>query len=127
MTALFRRLQPAKKFRINIHAIAQLFKIPKHLILRVECWAYVVFVHRIDRGGQFISYRQLQQWRNAVACQIQNCSTWQQLRSLWLGIENDVKQHEKQYDNEHYSFLSGIWTKHRDKLRTAHPSGNDEE
>ena len=59
MTALFRRLQPAQKFRISIYAIAQLLKIPKHLIVRVECWAYVVFVHRIDKGGQFISYRQL--------------------------------------------------------------------
>jgi hypothetical protein len=63
MTTLFRRLQPTQKFRISIGAIAkhavrliaQLLKIPKHLILRVECWAYVVFVHRRDKGGQFIS------------------------------------------------------------------------
>lgn len=51
MTTLFRRLQPAQKFRITIHAIAQLLKIPKHLIVRVECWAYVLFVHRQDKGG----------------------------------------------------------------------------
>jgi len=55
MTTLFRRLQPTQKFRISIGAISQLLKIPKHLILRVECWAYVVFVHRRDKGGQFIS------------------------------------------------------------------------
>ncbi len=116
MTPLFRRLQPAQKFRISIGAIAQLLKIPKHLILRVECWAYVIFVHRSDKGGQFISYRRLQQWRNAVACRIQNCSTWQQLRSLWLALEDDFKKHKKQYHPEHYPFLCKIWTKRWSKL-----------
>ena len=57
MTNLFSRLQPPQKFRISIHAIAKLLKIPKRLILRIECWAYIVFVHRTDKGGQFISYR----------------------------------------------------------------------
>ena len=116
MTALFRRLQPAQKFRISIYAIAQLLKIPKHLIVRVECWAYVVFVHRIDKGGQFISYRQLQQWRNAAASHIQNSSTCQQLRQLWVAIEEDYQQHSKQYDDEHYPFLCKIWTKCWDTL-----------
>jgi hypothetical protein len=49
MTNLFRRLQPAQKFHITITCIAQLLKIPKHLIVRVEYWAYVVFVHRWDQ------------------------------------------------------------------------------
>jgi len=111
MTTLFRRLQPANKFRITAGEIAKLLKIPKHLIIRVECWAYVVFVHRIDKGGQFISYRQLQQWQNAVACQIQKCTTWQQLRQLWLEIETDKQKHTQQYDDKHYSFLCQIWTK----------------
>ncbi|HEY9743778.1 MAG TPA: hypothetical protein V6C90_25100 [Coleofasciculaceae cyanobacterium] len=115
MTPLFRRLQPRQKFRITIGAIAQLLKIPKYLMVRIECWAYVIFVHRTDRGGQFISYRQLRQWQNAVACQIQNCSTWQQLRSLWLAIEEDRQKHNNQYD-EHYPFLCQIWTKHWDNL-----------
>lgn len=116
MTVLFRRLQPARNFRITIGAIAQLLKIPKHLILRVECWVYVVFIHRKDKGGQFISYRTLQQWRNAVACQIQNCSTWQQLRWLWLAIEHDLNKHKKQYDDKHYPFLCQLWTKRWSKL-----------
>ena len=111
MTPLFRRLQPAQKFRITVSCIAKLLKIPKHQIVRVECWAYVLFVHRTDKGGQFISYRQLGQWKNAVACQIQNCSTWQQLRSLWLAIENDYKQYKEQYDNEYHPFVYQIWTK----------------
>ncbi|NET08007.1 MAG: hypothetical protein F6K16_25530 [Symploca sp. SIO2B6] len=112
MTSLFIRLQPAQKFRISKSAIAQLLKIPKQLIVRVECWKYVVFVHRRDRGGQFISYRKLQQWLNATACQIQKCSTWQQLRQLWFAIEADYKKHEKQYQEHSYQFLSKIWTKH---------------
>jgi hypothetical protein len=116
MTSLFRRLQPAHKFRITVGAIAQLLKIPKHLIVRVECWAYVIFVHRRERGGQFVSYRQLRQWQNAVACQIQNCSTWQQLRSLWLEIEQDCKKHNKQYNKKYQPFLFQIWTKHWNKL-----------
>ena len=111
MTTLFRRLQPAQKFRISVSCLAQLLKIPKHLIVRVEYWAYVVFVHRCDKGGQFISYRQLEQWKNAVACQIQNCSTWQQLRSLWLAIEDDYNKHKKQYNPEYRPFLDTIWTK----------------
>jgi hypothetical protein len=120
MTTLFRRLQPAKKFRITIWAIAlrapakliaQLLKIPKHLIVRIECWAYVIFVHRADKGGQFISYRRLQQWINAIACQIQNCSIWQELRCLWLAIEEDCKKHETQYNAKNHPFLCKIWTK----------------
>ncbi len=111
MTTLFRRLQPAQKFRISVGAIAQLLKIPKHLILRLESWAYIIFVHRADAGGQFISYRRLQHWLNAVACQIQNCSTCQQLQQLWLAIEEDCTKHKKQYDDKSQPFLHHIWTK----------------
>jgi hypothetical protein len=116
MTTLFHRLQPRQKFRITVGAIAQLLKIPKHKIVRVECWAYVVFVHRRDVGGQFISYRQLRQWLNAVAYQIQNCSTWQQLRQLWLAIEEDCKKYKKQYDDNQQPFWCQIWTKRWDIL-----------
>jgi hypothetical protein len=119
MSKLFRRLQPRQKFRITITCIAQLLKIPKHLIVRVECWAYLVFVHRGDKGGQFISYRKIQHWQNAVACQIQNCSTWQQLRQLWLDIEDDYTKHNQQYDEKHYPFLCKIWTKRWDILWNA--------
>jgi hypothetical protein len=84
--------------------------------VRVECWKYVVFVHRREEGGQFVSYRQLRQWQNAVACQIQNCSTWQQLRSLWLEIEQDCKKHNKQYNKKYQPFLFQIWTKQWNKL-----------
>jgi hypothetical protein len=117
MKTLFRRLQPPQKFRINISCIAQLLKIPKHLIVRVECWAYVVFVHRIDKGGQFISYRKLQQWRNAAASQIQNCVTFQERQLLWNLIEEDYKKYNQQYDDNYQPFLSKILGKYGDKLQ----------
>jgi hypothetical protein len=119
MTPLFRRIQPAKKFRITLGAIAKLLKIPKYRIVRVECWAYVIFVHRTDKGGHFISYRTLQHWLNAVAYQIQNCSTCQELRSLWLAIEEDCKKHKNQYDAKSQPFLDQIWTKRWDCLWSA--------
>ncbi|NER29728.1 MAG: hypothetical protein F6J89_19450 [Symploca sp. SIO1C4] len=116
MTKLFQRLQPSQKFRIGVQEIAQFLNIPKQLIVRVECWQYVIFVHRRDCGGQFISYRKLQKWQNAIACQIQKCSTWQQLRQLWLEMEIDKKRHKKQYSDEPYSFLCQFWEKHWDIL-----------
>lgn len=116
MTTLFRRLQPPQKFRISIYAIAKVLKIPKRLIVRVECWAYVVFVHRTDKGGQFISYRNLQQWQNAVACQLQNCANCQQLRQLWTAIANDYQRYSQQYDEGHYPFVCNIWIKCWDRI-----------
>ncbi|NET51974.1 MAG: hypothetical protein F6K09_25740, partial [Merismopedia sp. SIO2A8] len=59
MTTLFNRLKPAHNFHISVSDIAQFLNIPEHYIVRVECWAYIVFVHRRDVGGQFISYRKL--------------------------------------------------------------------
>lgn len=111
MTALFRRIQPSKKFRLTKNTIARLLRIPTQLIARVECWEYVIFVHRLDRGGQFISYRQLREWQNAVACQIQNCSTLQQLCNLWEAIEQDENKHKNQYKDDFIPFLRQIWTK----------------
>ena len=110
MTTLFRRLKPAQNFRITQRQIAKLLRIPESLIVKVESWRYVLFVHRTDKGGQFISYRQMEQWKNAIACQIQKCSTWQQLEHLWNAIMYDHTKHNCQYDNSVFSFLEKIWT-----------------
>ncbi|NER28437.1 MAG: hypothetical protein F6J89_12580 [Symploca sp. SIO1C4] len=108
MTSLFRRLQPAAKFRISKRQVARFLRIPESLIVKIEFWFCVLFVHRRDRGGQFVSYRQLQQWQNAVACQLQKCSTWQEIKHLWSAIQNDYKKHEKQYNDSVLPFLEGI-------------------
>lgn len=113
MTALFRRIQPAQKFRISKSQIAKFLKIPESMIVKVESWRYVLFIHRLDRGGQFISYRQLEQWKNAIACQMQKCSTWQQLQQLWKAIVFDHIKHQQQYNNSSLPFLENI----RDKCQ----------
>ena len=108
MTSLFRRIQPAQKFRITKRQIAKFLGIPASLIVKVESWLYVLYVHRLDRGGQFISYRQLLQWKNAVACQIQKCSSWQELQHLWNALLYDQTKHNKQYDESVIPFLEKI-------------------
>jgi hypothetical protein len=65
MTTLFRRIKPYS-FPITLDLIAKFLHIPKSLLVRAECWAYVLFVHRCDKGGQFISYRKLAMWIEAV-------------------------------------------------------------
>jgi hypothetical protein len=124
MNPLFRRIQPAQKFRITIGGIARLLKIPKHLIIRIESWAYVLFIHRRDKGGQFISYRKLQQWFNAIAYQIQTCTTCQQLQQLWVSIIRDSrsdpfgnrKNYKRQYDDQLVLVLGKIWKQRWDTI-----------
>ncbi len=110
MTILFRRIKPAQKFHITKRQIAKFLRIPESLIVKVESWLYVLFVNRTDKGGQFISYRQMEQWKNAIACQIQKCSTWQQLEHLWNAIVHDHTKHNCQYDNSVFPFVEKIWT-----------------
>ncbi len=111
MTILFRLINPAQKFRITKRQIAKLLRIPESLIVKIEFWRYVLFVHRKDKGGQFISYRQLEQWKNAVACQLQKCSTWEPLEHLWNAIKFDQTKHNNQYAASVFPFLEKIWLK----------------
>ena len=110
---LFRTLKPQQKFHINITAIAKILHIPRHLILRLERWAYVIFIHRQDCEGQFISYRRLQNWQNAVACKIQSCCDCEQLKKLWLAILQDLKKYHKQYSQAKKSFIRKVWIERR--------------
>lgn len=113
MSVLFRRIKPAENFRITKYQIAKFLKIPVSKIVKVELWFYVVYVHRQDRGGQFISYRQIEQWKNAVACQLQKCSTCQQLQNLWSAIAIDYNKYQKQYHASILPFLQKIMEKCR--------------
>ena len=105
MTPLFRRIQPSKKLRITARSIAQFLKISQNLIKRVESWANVVFVHRLDKGGQFISYRRLEEWQNALAHQIQTCPTLRELSQLKTSIQYDCRKFKKQYLQKTLDFL----------------------
>ena len=111
MTTLFSYIQPANKFRVSVYEIARCLNIPVDQIVRVELWSYVIFVHRRDCGGQFISYRKLQQWRNAVACQIQKCQTLSEMLKLLLEIIRDWSKHNKQYDAQYRQFVQQVWDK----------------
>ncbi len=126
MTSLFNRIKPAQKFRITKRQIAKFLRIPESLIVKVESWLYVLFVHRTDKGGQFISYRQMEQWKNAVACQLQKCSTTEQLQHLWNAIKFDHTQHNKQYIASVLPFLEKIRLKRLEAIPVrSHPTPDD--
>ncbi len=116
MTPLFRRIQPSKKLRITVRSIAQFLKISQNLIKRVESWANVVFVHRLDKGGQFISYRRLEEWQNAIAHQIQTCPTLSQLSQLATSIRHDCRKFKKQYLQKTLDFLIEMCIERQDIL-----------
>ena len=116
MTPLFRRIQPSKKLRITVRSIAQMLKIPQNLIKRVESWANVVFVHRRDRGGQFISYRRLEEWQNAIAHQIQTSPNLSELSQLATSIQQDSRQFKKQYCQKTLDFLRQMCIQRQDTL-----------
>ncbi|MBD2101432.1 hypothetical protein [Leptolyngbya sp. FACHB-261] len=74
-------LQP--QLCISLAQIAQFLGIPQSLICRIEHWPHQLFVHRADRGGQFISYRVFAAWADACARSIQSCTDSRVLD--WLG------------------------------------------
>jgi hypothetical protein len=106
--------QPRTKIPHHQASNCQILENSASLIVKIESWLYVIFVHRLDKGGQFISYRQMEQWKNAVACQLQKCSTQQQLQHLWNAIEHDHTKHNSQYADSVLPFLKKIWTKYQE-------------
>jgi len=118
MTPLFRRIQPSKKLRITVRSIAQMLKIPQNLIKRVESWANVVFVHRRDRGGQFISYRRLEEWQNAIAHLIQTSPNLSELSQLATSIQQDSRKFHKQYCQKTLDFLQQMCIQRQDTLES---------
>jgi hypothetical protein len=116
MTALFDRIKPGERFRITKREIAKFLGIAESLIKEVKNWPYVIFVHRADKGGQFVSYRKLERWRNAVACQIQKCVTLEELQQLANAIRRDWKKHKKQYEDVVLKFLDRIWQQRQEAV-----------
>ncbi|EGK86489.1 hypothetical protein D0A34_26965 [Microcoleus vaginatus PCC 9802] len=116
MTALFRRIQPSKKLRITVRLIAQLLKISQNQIKRIESWVFVVFVHRRDRGGQFISYRSLEEWQNAIAHHIQTCPSLSELSQLKTSIHYDSRKFKKQSLPKTLDFFNQMYIERQDEL-----------
>ena len=116
MSSLFKRVKPLKRFRITDWSMAKILRIPEGQIVKVRCWAYIVFVHRKDRGGQFISYRALELWKKAIAHQIQKSSNLEELQQVGIAIKRDVQKYGKQYRQEAIEFLRQRWTIRREEL-----------
>ena len=112
MTILFRRIRPVS-FPITIDIIAKFLGIPQSAILRVENWSCVVFVHRSDRGGQFISYRKLAMWLEAIVTLIRNCHSLKQLKQVGLWIKQECIKF-KYYNELILEYLRSVWIERRD-------------
>ena len=113
---LFSRIQPDQTFHITIKAVAKLLKIPPKMIVKIEKWDYVLFVHRRDIGGQFVSYRRLRNWQNAMAMKLRVCSKIKQLDRLWSAIESDRKKYKKQYTDACFNFVKRVFDERLNRL-----------
>lgn len=123
MSILFRRIQPAQRFQLTPRYIAHVLKIPLSTIVRIERWAYVIFVHRRDKGGQFISYRQLNRWIRTIARMIQTSPTLEDLKQLGLWIKQESIKFEERYSAIALNHLRQLWAQRRDQLRSFPESG----
>ena len=113
---IFARIQPQKTFHITIKAVAKLLRIPPKMIVRIEKWDYVLFVHRRDIGGQFVSYRKLRNWQNVLAMKIKNCYKKAKLDTLWNAIEKDIKKYKKQYTKTDENILTEVCDQQWEKI-----------
>ena len=124
---LFHRIQPQKTFHITIKAVAKLLGISPKIIIRIELWEYVLFVHRRDIGGQFISYRKLKNWQHLLAMKIRNCTKKAKLETLWQAIKKDLKKYSKQYTTAYENSLKIIWIQQLHKLASITGRGESGE
>ncbi|MBD2103334.1 hypothetical protein [Leptolyngbya sp. FACHB-261] len=109
-------LQP--QLCISLAQIAKFLGIPETMICRYEHWPHQLFVHRQDRGGQFISYRVFMEWIEACAKSIQACTDLRVLQ--WLGeiirlecqrftYPESVLEHWRQlWRQQHYQLRIGL-------------------
>lgn len=116
MTSLFRRIQPAQQFHLNARHIAHVLKIRHLVIVRIEYWAYILFVHRQDKGGQFVSYRQLNCWMRTIARMIQTSPTLENLQQLGLWIKQETEKFEDRYSAKELNYLRQLWAQRREEL-----------
>ena len=110
------RIQPQKTLHVSIQDVAKMLGISPKKIVRIENWANVLFVHRRDIGGQFISYRRLRNWKNAVAMMINSCYKHKRLKIIWRAICNDRRKFAKQYRDDFYDFVSDAFLKQWNKI-----------
>jgi len=115
MTILFRKIQPYR-FPITLDLIAKFLGIPQSMIIRAERWNNVLFVHRRDKGGQFVSYRKLILWIAAIVYFIRKTTNLEDLWQMGLWIRQETKKFE--YTKSTLEYLRTAWAKQRDYLRS---------
>ncbi|MGB7440652.1 MAG: hypothetical protein WA919_06260 [Coleofasciculaceae cyanobacterium] len=99
--------------------IACFLKIPKSAIVRIERWNYVLFVHRRDRGGQFISCRVLAYWIRRVTRMIQICPNIEGLNQLKLSIKQEVVKFPDRYPSNLLNHWQELLAKQEEKLKSS--------
>ncbi|MBD2104696.1 hypothetical protein [Leptolyngbya sp. FACHB-261] len=108
-------LQP--QLNISLTQIARFLGIPEHLICRYEHWPHQLFVHRTDRGGQFISYRKFSEWIEACALTIQGCTDLRVLE--WLGQVIKRECQRFSYPEAVLNHWRKLWEQRHYQLRIA--------
>ncbi|MBD2099717.1 hypothetical protein [Leptolyngbya sp. FACHB-261] len=103
-----------RKLQILLSDIAAYLGISPSLILRFEQWAQVLFVHRQDRGGQFISYRKLACWLEACIEAIRTCKTHQALQALAAILKTEIQRFD--YPQDVIGYLRCLWQQHKAQL-----------
>ncbi|WP_190804712.1 hypothetical protein [Leptolyngbya sp. FACHB-261] len=106
-------LQP--QLCISLSQIAKHLGIPEWMICRYAHWPHVLFVHRSDRGGQFISYRKFAEWVEACAKSIKSCTD---LRLLdWLGQVLKAECQRFAYPKAVVDGWRQLWLQRRQQLK----------
>ncbi|MBD2100687.1 hypothetical protein [Leptolyngbya sp. FACHB-261] len=113
MRQLLQTINP-HQFEISLSYLATYLGIPPDLILRFEQWANVLFVHRKDRGGQFISYRNLIYWLEACVQAIRTCSDHQALQELGQLLKHEIERFT--YAADTVAYLHRLWQQRKAQL-----------
>ncbi|MBD2104456.1 hypothetical protein [Leptolyngbya sp. FACHB-261] len=113
MRQLLQLINP-RQFEISLSYLATYLGIAQDCILRFEQWANVLFVHRKDRGGQFISYRDLIQWLEACVQTIRTCPNHQALQELGQLLKNELQRFT--YAADTIAYLRRMWQQRKAQL-----------
>ncbi|MBD2100572.1 hypothetical protein [Leptolyngbya sp. FACHB-261] len=108
-------LQP--QLCISLAQIAKFLGIAENLICRYEHWPHQLFVHRSDRGGQFVSYRAFGEWVEACAQSIQACANLHVLDCLGEIIRRECQRFT--YPQSVIEYWRQLWRQQHYQLRIA--------
>lgn len=85
------------------------------LRLQIEGEKLCALLRQHNYRGQFISYRKLKLWLDAITVLIQKTKTLDELWQLGLWIRQECKKFN--YAEPVVEYLRCVWAKHRDNLR----------